>query len=104
VLCIIRAVLDIFVCLFLYLKNLRFYTKILYKFFYLLLQRRFPDPKCPILMKLTGNVVFKKTFDTYFFITAKFHSEGVKMGVKVWGDEIHIWSNISETITDRKKV
>jgi len=25
------------------------------------------------------------------------------MGVKVWG-EIHIWSNISETITDRKKV
>jgi len=25
------------------------------------------------------------------------------MGVKVW-DEIHIWSNISETITDRKKV
>jgi len=56
-----------------------------------------------ILMKLIGNVVFEKTFDTYFFIAAKFHSEGVKMGVKVW-DEIHIWSNISETITDRKKV
>jgi len=51
-------------------------------------------------MKLTGNVVFEKTF---VFIAAKFHSERVKMGVKVWG-EIHIWSNISETITDRKKV
>jgi len=25
-------------------------------------------------MKLTGNVVFEKTFDTYFFIAAKFHS------------------------------
>jgi len=54
-------------------------------------------------MKLTGNVVFEKTFDTYFFIAVKFHSEEVKMGVKVWG-EIHIWSNISEIITDRKKV
>jgi len=54
-------------------------------------------------MKLTGNVVFEKTFDTYFFIAANFHSEGVKMRVKVWG-EIHIWSNISETITDRKKI
>jgi len=27
-------------------------------------------------MKLTENVVFEKTFDTYFFIAAKFHSEG----------------------------
>jgi len=53
-------------------------------------------------MKFTGNVVFEKTFDMYFFIAAKFHSGGVKMEVKVW-DEIHIWSNISETITDRKK-
>jgi len=53
-------------------------------------------------MKLTGNVIFER-FDTYFFIAAKFHSEGMKMGVKVWG-EIHIWSNISKTITDRKKV
>jgi len=58
------------------------------KFVYLLLHRymhllqgRFP--KCPILMKLTGNVIFEKTFDTYFFIAAKFYSEGVKMGVKV---------------------
>jgi len=37
-------------------------------------------------MKLTGNVVFEKTFDTYFFIVAKFYYEGVKMGVKVWGE------------------
>jgi len=69
---------------------------------YLHLQGRFPNPKCPILMKLTGNVIFEKTFNTHFFIAAKFHSE-VKMGVKVWS-EIYIWSNISETITDRKKV
>jgi len=53
-------------------------------------------------MKLTGNVVFEKTFDTYFFIAAKFYSEGVKMEVKVWS-EIHIWSNISETIEKKCK-
>jgi len=34
-------------------------------------------------MKLTGNVIFEKTFDTYFFIAAKFHSERVKMGVSL---------------------
>jgi len=31
-------------------------------------------------MKFTRNIVFEKTFDMYFFIAAKFHSEGVKMG------------------------
>jgi len=31
-------------------------------------------------MKLTGNVAFEKIFDTYFFIAAKFHSEGGENG------------------------
>ena len=50
-------------------------------------------------MKFGMNVVFKKIFDPYFFLSAMIDVEGVKTTLKV-GSVKHILLNISEIIED----
>ena len=65
----------------------------------IILQSNISKSESPSLMKFNVNVVFKKIFDPYFFLSAMADVEGVKTTLEVEGAK-HILLNILEIIED----